>query len=100
MAIPSPQLARWGREPHGEDRSRELRGQRALSPGAGLLPAQKPLERQEECSLWLPHGQSRAVANNTGCQGGKIQLGGDVGPGTEQDQRVCKAVFAQSLKTA
>lgn len=63
-------------ETHSEERSGELRGQaasllglqkRAQSQVVGLLPTRKPQQRQE-CSLWLPHGQSRAAANNTGCQ--------------------------------
>lgn len=63
-------------ETHSEEGPGELRGQaasllglqkRAQSQVVGLLPTQKPQQRQE-CSLWLPLGQSRAAANNTGCQ--------------------------------
>lgn len=103
VAISSPQLAGKGRGPQGEDGSGELPGPaggRGCSVPGRPPPAQKPL-RDRRCVLsGLPHGQFRAAANNTGCQRDGTQLSGDMGPRAEQGQRVCKAVFAQSLKRA
>lgn len=103
VAISSPQLAGWAEDPKVKTGLGSCRG---LLGGRGCSVPGRPPPRSEATGETggvfspAPTWSVQSCGKQHRLSEGWNPTRGDMGPRAEQGQRVCKAVFAQSLKRA